>query len=138
MGWQHARRTRLRRRARMAQLREHAAEGIGATGHGRGTEGGDAVARQTRSHCRDRRPLVEAVDAINAVHMHVDEARNNVVALECEARSGMRGTRANLSDPSAVHDERAGREDAVRQHEFGACVDERWRGRRRQAPPARW
>jgi hypothetical protein len=104
----------------MAHLREHAAEGIGGTRHGRGTERGDAVTGQTRSDCRDRRSLVEAVDAADAVHMDVDEARNNVVALKGESWSRMRGTRSNLSDPAAVHDERARREDAVRQHELGA------------------
>ena len=108
-------------------LFEHAAEGTGSAGNRCRTERRDAVPRQLRRNRRYRAASIERIDAVDAVHVDVDEAGNDAVAVESKRRQRV-ATRdcsrnrpgPNLSDAIAVDDEGAGRKNPVRQHELGA------------------
>ena len=67
-------------------MAQHPAEFVRCASRRGGTERGDAVARQTGRHTRHRIAFVERVEAVNAVHMDVDEAGDNVVIVEREVR----------------------------------------------------
>ena len=67
------------RRARRAPG-EHGAQLPGRTRHRRGTERRHAVTRQPRRDVRHRRSLVQRVDALHAVDVHVDEPGHDITA----------------------------------------------------------
>ena len=112
----------LRRRPGRAHRLQHAAQRRRPARNRRRTERGDPVARQAPGHVANRVGAVERVHTLDAVHVDVDEAGDDVVAREVEGagRPPPRGRRGNLDDAIAVDDDRAGVEHAVRQDEVRA------------------
>ena len=120
---QHARGPWRRRFAGAPHLIEHAAQRLGSAGDGRRTERRHAVLRKSFGNRRDRTSRcggIQRVDSLDAVNVDVDEAGHDVMSVEREQRMRVAGRRrvgADLDDPIAVDDERARRQDAVRQHQ---------------------
>ena len=95
-----------------------------------------AILRQPLSERRDRVAAVQRVDALDPVHVNVDETRHDDVAAQiCSMLAGhavapvtrpSRRTlhRSNVSDPIAVDDERALLLNSPGQHEIGARQDD--------------
>jgi hypothetical protein len=99
-----------RRRARKPDLVEHAAKRIGTAGDRGGAERGDAVARQPSGDRLYGITDGERVDALDAVHVHVDESGHDVVMVKRESRMcAVDAAGANFDDASLVYDQRAGR-----------------------------
>jgi hypothetical protein len=119
MRGQHARRAGGRCLAGLTHAIEDAPERVRRTGDGCRTETGDAVSRQLLRDGCDGIPIVERIDSVDAVHVHVDEAWNDVVTVERKQRmrAGRRRISSNLRDPLTIDHERAGRQNAIGQHE---------------------
>jgi hypothetical protein len=119
---QYARGAGCRAQARLADGGEHRAQRGGRAGDRRGTEGGDAEAGQPGRHARNCAALVEHVGAFDAVHVHVDEPRDDRVVPQIEMEIAWRSRRrigSHVDDAIAVDDDRRGSEDAIRQDDVG-------------------
>src|SRR5580765_8728105 len=86
MGRQHAGRPRRPGFSRKAYVAQHPSEFVRRARRGGWTEGGDAVPRQAGRHPRHWVALVERVEPIDAVDVHVNETWDDVVTVEGEER----------------------------------------------------
>ena len=113
--------------AKRGDALENLTQSIRRTGDRGWTKRGHPMLRQTLGERGDCVTAVQRVDAVDPVHVHVDEPRHHDVAPQID-RTRCTGcthcTRPNLSNPIAVDHERARFLDASGQHEIGAGQDD--------------
>ena len=100
----------------LANRRKHPAQRVWIAGDGGRTERGHAVARQRTRDSIDGVVASERIETVDAVHVHVDEARHHGPSGEIDRHVGGAAgarTRQDVDDAIAVDRDRPRAEDAV-------------------------
>jgi hypothetical protein len=127
---QHAR-VRPGRAAGPAHALDQPLEDRRRTGHRRRAERGHPIADQAPCDLLDGIERVERVEALHPVHVHVDEAGDQRVAVQIDepaarpAGTGRARPRLNFRDPAVLDDDGPRRQHAIGQDDVGAAQDQR-------------